>query len=311
VERDLDRRGLAAAFAAYGLWGVFPLYFHLLDQSGALEIVAHRIWWTLVFCAIGVTALGAWGKVRAAMADRRLFLGLLGAGVLVSLNWLIYIYAVVSGHIVDGALGYFINPLVTVVIAMIFLRERITIGQGVALGIGLAAVLVIAIGTGTVPWIGFGLALTFGFYSLAKKRIGARVTPFIGLGVEALALAPLSGLYIIFLEVSGNGTWTSISGWYAGLLAAAGIVTAIPLLLFAVGAARLPLVTLAFIQYITPMSQFLIGVVVFHEQMPTVRWIGFGLVWLALVVLSWDTVRRTRARGGQATVEDEPPSPPR
>ncbi len=290
-----DRKGLAGAFAAYGLWGVFPLYFHLLDRSGALEIVAHRIWWTLVFCAVGVTLLGAWREVRRVMADRRLLLSLLGGGVLVSLNWLIYIYAVVTGHVVDGALGYFINPLVTVLIAMAFLHEGVNRVQGVALAIGLAAVLIITIGLGHVPWIGLGLALTFGFYSLVKNRVGSRVRPFIGLGVETAALAPLSAVYIVVLEATGQGTFTGIGPGYSLLLAAAGVVTAIPLLLFAVGAARLNLVSLALIQYVTPVLQFLIGVVVFHEQMPPARWIGFALVWLALVVLSWDTIRRVRA----------------
>ncbi|MDR2929753.1 MAG: EamA family transporter RarD [Propionibacteriaceae bacterium] len=294
MNNKVDRRGLVAAFGAYGLWGVFPLYFHLLSRSSALEIVAHRIWWTLVFCAIGITVMGAWAKVRQVFADRRLFAVLLGAGVLVSLNWLIYIYAVVTDQVVDAALGYFMNPLVTVVIAMFALRERINRAQLVALGVGLAAVLVISIGVGWIPWLGLGLALTFGFYSLAKNKVGRRVTGFIGLGVEALALAPLSGAYIIFLEVTGRGSLTTISVGYASLLIAAGVVTAIPLLCFAVGAARLRLVSLALIQYVTPVMQFLIGVIVFHESMPLVRWIGFILVWIALVVLSWDMARTAR-----------------
>ena len=290
----IDRKGLAGGFGAHLLWGVFPLYFHLLERSGAVEIVAHRIAWTLVFCLVAVSLTRAWGRVREVVSNGKLFGTLLGAGVLVSLNWLIYVYAVVSGHIVDAALGYFINPLVTVVLALVFLRERVTPAQTVALILGLAAVLVIVIGVGRVPWIGLGLALTFGFYSLIKSRMGHQVSGFVGLGVEALALTPLSVGYIIFLEVSGRGTFTSISWPYALLLAATGIVTALPLLAFAVGAARLPLVTLAFIQYVTPVMQFLIGVLLFGEQMPLVRWIGFILVWLALIVLSADTLRRTR-----------------
>ena len=281
-----------AGFLAHGLWGVFPLYFHLLVRSGSLEIVAHRIVWTLVFCAIGITIIGAWAKVRAVINDKRLFRTLLLAGVLVSLNWLIYIYAVVSDHVVDGALGYFINPLVTVVLAVIFLRERLRPAQIVALGIGLAAVMVIVIGMGHVPWIGLGLALTFGFYSLLKNRVGGRTTPLVGLGVEALALAPLSAVYIVVLEVTGRGTFTTVSWTYSLLLVATGIVTAIPLLFFAVGAARLNLTSLAFIQYVTPIMQFLIGVLVFSEHMPLVRWVGFILIWVALIVLSWDTFKR-------------------
>ena len=288
----IDRKGLAGGFGAHLMWGVFPLYFHLLQRSGAVEIVAHRIAWTLVFCLVALSLTRAWGRVREVVSNGKLFGTLLVAGVLVSLNWLIYVYAVVSGHIVDAALGYFINPLVTVVLALVFLRERVTPVQTIALILGLAAVLVIVIGVGRVPWIGLGLALTFGFYSLIKSRMGHQVSGFVGLGFEALALTPLSVGYIVFLEVSSRGTFTSIGWPYALLLAATGIVTALPLLAFAVGAARLPLVTLAFIQYVTPIMQFLIGVFLFGEQMPPVRWIGFILVWLALILLSADTLRR-------------------
>jgi len=286
-----------AGFLAHGLWGIFPLYFHLLVRSGSLEIVAHRIVWTLVFCAVGVTCVGAWGKVRAVINDKHLFRTLLGAGVLVSLNWLIYIYAVVSDHVVDGALGYFINPLVTVVLAVLFLHEKLRPAQIAAISIGLAAVLVIVIGMGHVPWIGLGLALTFGFYSLSKNKVGGRTTPLVGLGIEALALTPISAVYIVGLELTGKGTFTTVSWSYSLLLVTTGVVTAIPLLFFAVGAARLPLVTLAFIQYVTPVMQFLLGVFVFSEHMPVVRWVGFILIWVALIVLSWDTFRRSRQPG--------------
>ena len=294
-----------AAFLAYGFWGVFPLYFNLLGHSGALEIVAHRIWWTLVFCAVGVTVISGWSKVRQVIRDRGLFGTLLGAGVLVSINWLIYIYAIETDRVVDGALGYFINPLVTVLLAVIFLREKIRPAQVVALVIGVVAVLVIVIGMGRVPWIGLGLALSFGLYSLAKNRVGNRVTPFIGLGIEALALGPASAVYIIVLEVLGKGSFTSVGVPYSLLLVTTGIVTAVPLLLFAVGAARLTLVTLAFLQYITPTMQFLLGVLVFSEHMPIVRWVGFILVWVALVVLTWDMVRRARSRTDGASGEPE------
>ena len=295
VGQQNDRKGLVCTFLAYGLWGVFPLYFNLLDRSGALEIVAHRIWWTLIFCIIGVTIIGQWGKVRQVFSNKKLLGTLLCGGVLVSLNWLIYIYAIVAGHVVDGALGYFINPLLTVVLAMIFLHERISRIQAVALGIGLAAVLVIVIGMRSVPWIGLSLALTFGLYTLVKNRVGGQVSAFIGLGIEALALGPLSAVYIVVLEITGHGTFTSISPGYALLLVASGIVTAVPLLFFAVGAARLPMVSMAFIQYIQPVIQFILGVTVFGEHMPVVRWIGFILVWVALVILTWDIVRRGRA----------------
>jgi len=299
VVHAANTKGLGAAFLAYILWGFFPLYFHLFTRSTALEIVAHRIAWTLVFCAIGLTVIRGWSTIRTALTHPRLIWTLLGAGVLVSVNWLIYIYAVVSDQVVDAALGYFINPLITALLAVIFLREKLRRGQLIALVIGMTAVLVIIIGYGRVPWIGLGVAISFGFYSLAKKQVGAQVPAFTGLGIETMALAPVSVAYIVFLETTRQGTFTTVSPWYALLLAGAGVVTAVPLLLFAVGAARISLVTLAFIQYITPVMQFLIGVVVFGEHMPVVRWVGFALVWAALGVLSWDMLHRNRARATQ------------
>ncbi|MCL1907558.1 MAG: EamA family transporter RarD [Propionibacteriaceae bacterium] len=291
-----DTRGLVAAVSAYALWGGFPLYFFLLARSGPVEVVGHRIVWSLVFCVVGISLLGGWHKVRATFRDRQLVGILLAAGVLVSLNWLIYIYAVQSDHVVDGALGYFINPLVTVGLAVLFLHERVRPAQMVALAIGVVAVVVLVIGVGRVPWIGLGLAFSFGFYSLVKSKVGHRVTPFVGLGVETLALAPLSLGFLVFLEASGRGSFTTISLPYSLLLIGTGVVTAVPLLLFAVGASRLPLVSLAFIQYLAPVGQFLVGVLFFREAMPLERWIGFALIWVALVVLSWDLVRQARAR---------------
>ncbi|MCL1922880.1 MAG: EamA family transporter RarD [Propionibacteriaceae bacterium] len=295
--KTLDKTGLVAAVAAYGLWGGFPLYFYLLGRSGSVEVVAHRIVWTLVFCVAGISLIGAWHKVRTVLGDRRLLGTLLGAGVLVSANWLIYIYAVHGGHVVDGALGYFINPLVTVGLAVVFLRERLRPLQVVALGIGVAAVLVLVVGLGRVPWIGLGLAFSFGFYSLVKSKVGSRVSAFVGLGVETLALAPVSVGFLLFLELGNRSTFTTMSPIYALLLIGTGVVTAVPLLLFAVGASRLPLVSLAFIQYLAPIGQFLVGVLFFHELMPLSRWIGFCLIWLALVVLSFDLVKTARTSG--------------
>ena len=303
VEGHDDSRGLVLAFAAYGLWGFFPLYFHLLAASGSVEIVAHRIAWTLVFCLIGVTVRRNWASVRAVVADRRLVGSLVIAGCLVSVNWLMYIYAVVTDHVVDAALGYFMNPLVTVVFALIFLRERLRPRQAVALGLGLVSVLVMAIGAHRVPWLGLGLAVSFGLYSLLKNRVGHRASPLAGLGIETVALAPVSFGYILWLGVMGRGTFTTLGPGYAVLLAMAGLVTAVPLLFFAAGAARLSLVSLALVQYITPTMQFAIGVLVFDEHMPPARWVGFFIIWAALVVLTWDVIRRVRHDGSGSPAE--------
>ena len=292
VTRADDSRGLALAGAAYTMWGVFPLYFHLLDRSGSLEIVAHRIVWTLAFCLVGVTVRRSWTAVRAVIGDARLFGTLLGAGVLVSLNWLIYVYAIISGHVVDASLGYFMNPLVTVALARVVLHETVRPAQAVALAGGLLAVVVIAIGAGGVPWIGLGLALTFGLYSLAKNRVGRTAPPLAGLGVEAMALTLPSLALLGWLAATHRGTFGTIGPGYTLLLAATGVVTAVPLLFFAAGAARLSLTSLGLVQYLTPVVQFALGVVVFHEHMSPVRWIGFALVWAALLVLTWDLARR-------------------
>jgi chloramphenicol-sensitive protein RarD len=290
-----DSRGLAAAFVAYGLWGVFPLYFHLLEASGAVEIVAHRIVWALVFCLIGITVVRGWPTLLGALRQRRLVGTLLGAGVLVSLNWLIYVYAVVTDRVVDSSLGYFMNPLVTVLLAVIFLHEKLRRAQAAALAIGLVAVAVIVVGMHQFPWIGISLALSFGLYSLAKNRVGGRATPLVGLGIETSAMTPVALVYLVVLQATGHATLTAHGPGYALLLVGTGVVTAVPLLAFAAGAARLSLVTLAMIQYITPTMGFLIGVVLYHEQMGLARWIGFLLIWVALVVLTWDLVAQARS----------------
>jgi chloramphenicol-sensitive protein RarD len=294
VARTNEPRGLAAGFAAYLLWSVFPLYFELLNAAGPLEIVAHRIVWTLVVCVLGVTVRRSWDKVVAAWRDRRLIGRLSLAGVLISLNWLLYIAAILTGHIVDAALGYFINPLVTVVLALVVQRERLRRLQYIALGIGLLAVVVIVVGYGEFPWIGLGLAGSFGTYALIKNRIGSAVSPLVGLGFEALTLTPVALAYIVVLEVTGTGLFLTHSTGYTLGLMATGAVTAAPLLLFAYGSARLQLATVGLLQYITPIGQFALGVWVFHEAMPWARWIGFGLIWVALVALSADALRSLR-----------------
>ncbi len=298
-----ESRGRLAAVAAYFLWGVFPLYFLMLRQVGPLEIVAHRVFWALVICLVAWTVFRKWGAVRRVFADRRLLVRLLGAGVLVSANWLIYIYAVVTGRIVDSALGYFINPLITVVLALVFLKEKLRRAQSIALLVGLAAVVVIAVGYGEFPWIGLSSALTFAFYSLVKNQVGQRVHPIVSLGVETMVLAPLAAVYIVVLEATGQGHFLGQGPALGWLLVGTGAVTAVPLLLFSVGASRLSLITLACIQYLAPVMEFVIGAFILRENMPLARWIGFALIWLALVVLTWDMVRGIRRRKRQV---DEP-----
>jgi chloramphenicol-sensitive protein RarD len=286
---------LAAGGAAHLLWAVFPLYFELLDQASAVEVVAHRICWTLVFCLIGVTVRRAWGQARAVWADKKLVARLALAGVLVSVNWLIYVWAILHDQVVDAALGYFINPLVTVGLGLVVLRERLRRLQYVALGVGLLAVVVIVIGYGHFPWVGLGLALSFAAYALMKNRVAAKVAPLVGLGLETFTLAPLALAGIVWLQLDGRGVFLGHGLGYTVGLALTGVVTAVPLLLFAQAAGRIPLATLGLLQYITPTGQFLIGLIWFHEAMPAARWAGFGLIWVALILLSLQGLRSWRA----------------
>lgn len=292
----IDSRGVLLAVAAYGLWGAFPFYFKQIAAAGPVEIIGHRIAWSFLFCLLGVVVFRALPELRAVLRNPRLRTGLLLAGVLISVNWLVYVWGVLTDHIVDTALGYFINPLFTVTLAVLVLRERLRTAQWVAVGIGTAAVLVIAIGYGQVPWIALALAVTFGLYGLAKNRVGGKVSPLVGLTIETAGLTPLALGYLVWLQAVGSGTFTSQGTLHTVLLASAGIVTAIPLLLFAGAASRIPLSMIGMIQYLAPVLQFAIGVWINHEVMPLPRWIGFGLVWLALVVLTVDGLRAARQR---------------
>ncbi|WP_456845699.1 EamA family transporter RarD [Cellulomonas sp. P5_C6] len=300
----LDALGLAAGAGAYVLWGILPLYFPLLQPAGAVEIVANRVVWSLVFCAVLLGVTRTWGAFLAALRHRRT-LGLLSiAAVLLAVNWLVFVLGILTDRVVDAALGYYINPLVTVTLAVVVLRERLRAVQWVALGFGAAAVVVITVGYGQLPWIALTLALSFGFYGLIKNRVGRSVGAVPGLAVETLVLAPLALGYLVWLGATGTGTLTTDGLGHALILASSGVVTAVPLLLFNSAARRLPLSTLGLLQYIAPTIQLIIGVLVLGEQMPAARWWGFGLVWVALVILTVDGVRTGRAqRLGRRAVE--------
>ncbi|WP_238402748.1 EamA family transporter RarD [Cellulomonas sp. H30R-01] len=294
---------MAAGIAAYALWGVLPLYFPLLEPAGAVEIIAHRVVWSLLFCLLLLLVTRTWAGFVAALRDRRT-LGLLGvAAVLLAVNWLVFVFGVLTDRVVDAALGYFINPLVTVALAVLVLRERLRPVQWVALGFGALAVVVITVGYGQLPWIALTLALSFGFYGLIKNRVGRSVAAIPGLTAETLLLAPLALGYLAILGADGTGTFAAYGPWHAVALVSSGVVTAVPLLLFNSAARRLPLSVVGLLQYLAPVLQLLIGVLVLHEQMPVARWWGFALVWLALVLLTVDGLRsrlHTRTRTATA-----------
>ncbi len=291
-------RGTAYGVCAFVLWGAFPLYFRELDRSGALEIVLHRVLWSLLVCLALLAATKAFADFRAVLRQRRQVAALGIAATALAFNWGIYVYAVNSGQVVEASLGYFINPLVTVALGVVILKERLRRLQWVAVGIGGIAVVVLTLAYGRLPYIALSLAGSFGLYGLIKNRAGVTVGAIPGLATETLVLAPFALLGVLVLTATGDSTFSADPPWQALLLASAGAVTAAPLLFFAAAARRVPLSTMGLLQYITPVLQLLCGVVLLDEHMPLERWIGFGLVWLALVIFSADSLqaaRRSRA----------------
>jgi chloramphenicol-sensitive protein RarD len=282
-----DRRGIALGTAAYVLWGLFPPFFRLLEPAAPVEILAHRVVWTLVFMAVVLAAVRGWGALRT--LSLRGWAMVTAAALLIAVNWGLFIYAVGVGHVVEVALGYFIGPLVSVLLGVVVLHERLRRLQWVAVGIATVAVLVIAVGDGRVPWLGLSLAVSFATYGLIKKTVPLPATA--SLTAEGVVLAPLAVAYLVVLQVAGTGTFFGNGAGHVALLMAAGPITAVPLLLYGASARRIPLSVLGTLQYIAPTLQFLIGVVLYGEAMPAERWVGFGLVWLALAVFTVDLLR--------------------
>ncbi|MEU6092524.1 EamA family transporter RarD [Streptomyces sp. NPDC047085] len=296
------RIGLLNGFAAYGMWGLVPLFWPLLKPAGAAEILAHRMVWSLVFVAAALLVVRRWAWAGELLRQpRRLALVALAAGV-ITVNWGVYIWAVNAGHVVEASLGYFINPLVTIAMGVLILKERLRPLQWVAVGVGAAAVVVLTVGYGRPPWISLCLALSFATYGLVKKKVALG-------GIESLAaetaiqFLPALG-YLLWLGGHGGASFASDGPGHAALLASTGIVTALPLVCFGAAAIRVPLSTLGLLQYLAPVFQFLLGILYFHEAMPPERWAGFALVWLALVMLTWSALRS--ARKTRAALETVP-----
>jgi chloramphenicol-sensitive protein RarD len=297
------RSGLTYAISAYVLWGILPIYFLALAPASAWEIVAWRVIFSLAFCAIALTVTRAWRRFGALLKDPRVLFTMGLAGALIYVNWQTYVLATVSGQVVEAALGYFINPIVTVFLGVIVQRERLRIAQWVAVGVSVVAVVVLAIGYGQVPWIALILAFSFGFYGLIKKRVGGRVDAVSGLTLETMWLTPVAIVQLVVVGVTAGLTIGSDGPWHTVLLVGAGVITAVPLLFFAAASRRLPLVYMGFIQYFAPFIQFLVGVVLLNEAMPPERWIGFAIVWLALAILSVDMIVAARHGKKQAELD--------
>jgi chloramphenicol-sensitive protein RarD len=287
--------GLVYAIAAYGLWGFLPGFFLLLEPASAWEIVAFRVLMSLVFCALLLTVTRGWSGFLGLSRSPRVLFTMALAGVLIYVNWQVFVIATLTGHVVEGSLGYFINPVITVALGVVLLRERLRPLQWIAVGVSVIAILVIAIGYGAFPWIALVLALSFGFYGFIKKRVGAQVDAVSGLTLETAWLTPVAIVQLVITGATVGLSFGNAGPVHIALMIGTGVVTAVPLLLFAAAARRLPLVALGLTQYLAPVLQFLTGVFLLHEPMPTGRWIGFCLVWLALILLTVDMVRAARA----------------
>ncbi|MFI9616004.1 EamA family transporter RarD [Streptomyces sp. NPDC052023] len=290
--RGESRIGLLNGIAAYGMWGLVPLFWPLLKPAGSVEILAHRMVWSLAVVAVALFFVRRWGWAGELLRQPRR-LGLITvAATVITVNWGVYIWAVNNGQVVEASLGYFINPLVTIAMGVLLLKERLRPVQWAAVGIGFAAVLVLALGHGRPPWVSLVLAFSFATYGLVKKKVN--LSGLESLTAEtAVQFLPALG-YLVWLSTHGESTFHTEGAGHAALLAATGVVTALPLVCFGAAAIRVPLSTLGLLQYLAPVFQFALGVLYFREAMPPERWAGFALVWLALTLLTWDALRTAR-----------------
>ena len=299
-----SRSGVLLGAAAYLCWGFFPLYWPLLEPAGSLEILAHRVVWSLLFVLAAIALTRRWRTFRSIASDRRMMVILTCASVVIAFNWGGFIYGVTNGHVIETSLGYFINPLVTVLLGVFVLKETLRPVQWGAVAIGFLAVVVLAVDYGRPPWIALLVAFSFATYGFLKKK--ANLGAFEGLGMETLILAPVALLFLIVLEIRSDLAFGHAGVGNVLLLIGTGVVTAIPLLLFGAAATRLTLTTIGLLQYLGPILQFIFGLWIFDEDMSSARWVGFILVWFALVVFTVDSLlnrRRTLRLAGEMAAQ--------
>ena len=294
TDRERERKGIGYGLAAYGLWGAVPVFWPLVARAGSLELLAHRVVWSLVISVVLALVVLPKGWYRR-MASRRTLLMLGLAAAVVSVNWGVYIWAVNHGHVVETSLGYYINPILSILIGVIVLGERMAPLQWASVGLALLAVVVLTIEYGRLPWISLVLAASFATYGVMKKQINGGAVET--LTIESALLTPIALGYLVYLQARGGSTFVTLGWGHSLLLVATGLVTVVPLLFFAAAATRLPLSTLGLLQYLAPTLQFVLGILYFHEQMSTGRWVGFGLVWVALMIMSGHGIHRASRRG--------------
>ena len=284
--------GVLTAGGAYLLWGAFPIYFHALAGVAPAEVLAHRITWSTLFMVLLVTVMRRWGEVRRQLAPPGTVRVLAITAVLISTNWLVYIWAVGTGHVLEASLGYFVNPLVSVLLGVVFLKEPLSRWQKAAVGLAAVGVVSLMIWLGRPPWVALTLAGSFALYGLLRKRV--QVDAVTGLLAEVVVLLPFAAAWLAWKGAAGALAFGASPGITA-LLASAGVVTAVPLLLFGVGVRRLRLATIGLLQYVNPTAQFLIAVFLFGEAFGVAHAVAFGCIWVSLGLYTWDTLARSRS----------------
>ena len=295
-ETQRRRAGLLNGAGAYLLWGFLPLYFSALAPAGSLEILAHRIVWCLLVCAALLAITRGYTTVWSVLRSPRSTGLLTAASILVGINWLGFLLGVELGRVVEVSLGYYINPLITILLGVIFLREKLRPLQWAAVAVAVVAVLVISIGYGSVPWLGLLVATTFGGYGLVKNRVGGAVGAVSGLSIETLILFVPALAFILWATAAGQSTFTTEGSWHIVLMLMLGPATAVPLLLFSAAARRIPLSWVGMLQFMTPTMQFITGVWILGEEMSPARWTGFAIIWIACTLFIVDMVRVSRRR---------------
>ncbi|BCJ87970.1 EamA family transporter RarD [Effusibacillus dendaii] len=290
--------GYIYAILTYAIWGVLPMYWKLFSEVSAWEILSHRIIWSVVFVLLLAAVLNKRNAIKAAIPDWKSKGLVMISSILISANWVTYIWAVNNGHMVEASLGYYMNPLVSVLLGVFFLRERLRKLQWGAIGLATMGVLILTFSYGHFPWIALSLAFSFGFYGLAKKKV--RADTIAGLTLETIVVFPLALIYLIGFEHGGTG-WHVLSGWQMIVLLLSGVATALPLLWFAEATKRLPLSVLGFIQYLSPTITLLLGLFVYHEDFTKTDILSFGLIWIALVVYMFQMTRKQATHRIEAT----------
>lgn len=287
------KQGVFYAIAAYFMWGLLPLYWKVFQAMGAWEILAHRIVWSVVFVAIIIVVTKRTRKLRESVSGAKMVGALIVCSLLISANWLLYIWAVNNDQVMQTSLGYYMNPLITVLMGVIFLKEKMHVGQWISLALASCGVLYITIQYGEFPWVALSLALTFAFYGLAKKLV--KLEAIIGLAWETLFVAPIALAYLLMIQINGTETVSALAWWQVLLLTLAGVGTALPLYWFAQAATRLPLSMIGFIQYLSPTISLLSAIFLFHEPFTTTHMISFSLIWGALIIFTVSSIRKKPA----------------